>query len=136
MTRIIVCLALLSLMAFGFLATPRSGHSQQDQLLDYPPEFSPLRTWRPAKTQSSLTPQTKFVKAERAIPNHYIVVLNDDVVPDNSPREVRKERIAAIANSHARAYLGTIGFVYETALKGYSIELPNEAAARAISRSP
>jgi subtilisin family serine protease len=136
MKRIIVCLALFTLMAFGFLATPRSGHSQQDQLIDYPPEFSPLRTWRPAKTQPSLTPQTKFVKAERAIPNHYIVVLNDDVVPDDSPREVRKERIAAIANSHARAHLGTIGFIYETALKGYSIELPNEAAARAISKSP
>ena len=31
---------------------------------------------------------------------------------------------------------GKVGFIYETALVGFSIELPNEAAALAISRSP
>lgn len=34
-------------------------------------------------------PQARFVKMPNAIPNRYIVVLNDDVADDDSPREVR-----------------------------------------------
>jgi len=78
----------------------------------------------------------KFMKAERPIPNRYIVVLEDDVAPDNLPIEVRRERVAAIANGHAQSHGGKVDFIYETALKGYAIELPNDAAARAISNSP
>jgi hypothetical protein len=44
--------------------------------------------------------------------------------------------VTAIANSHAQAHDGKVGYIYETALKGYSIELPNEAAAIAISNLP
>lgn len=106
------------------------------QLPEYPPEFSPLRTSRPRPEQRSLIPPTKFVKVQNAIPNRYIVVLNDDVVRSDASLDVRRARITAIANSHAQAYLGTVGFVYETALKGYSIELLNEAAAIAISQNP
>ena len=78
----------------------------------------------------------KFVKAQKPIPNRYIVVLEDDVVPDNVPLDVRRARVAAIANGHAQTHGGKVDFIYETALKGYAIELPNEAAARAISNSP
>jgi hypothetical protein len=76
------------------------------------------------------------MRTKKPIPNRYIVVLDDDIVPDNVPVEIRRERIAAIANSHAQTRGGAVDFIYETALKGYAIELPNEAAARAISNSP
>jgi subtilisin family serine protease len=76
------------------------------------------------------------MKANKPIPNRYIVVLEDDVVPDNAALEVRREQVAAIATGHAKNYGGSVDFIYETALKGYAIELPNEAAARAISNSP
>jgi subtilisin family serine protease len=81
-------------------------------------------------------PQTKFRKVANAIANRYLVLLNDDVARDNEPREVRLERVTEIANSHALAHAGKVDYIYETALKGYAIELPNEAAAIAISRMP
>ena len=102
----------------------------------YPPEFSPLVTGRPRKQQRSLVPPTKFVKVQNAIANMYVVVLNDDVVSSDAPLEVRRARITAIANSHAQAYGGKVGYIYETALKGYSIELPNQAVAIALSQNP
>jgi subtilisin family serine protease len=80
--------------------------------------------------------QAKLRKVKNKIPNRYIVVLNDDVASDDSPREDRLERVREIANSHALAHLGRVDYLYETALKGYAIELPNEAAAVAISKRP
>ena len=136
MKSITVCFTLLFLLAFGLSIEPNAGHSQQSQLPEYPPEFSPLNTSHPATQQHSTTPQTKFVKAQRPIPNRYIVVLDDDIVPDDLPLEVRRERVAAIANKHAQRHGGTVDYIYETALKGYAIELPNEAAAIAISKMP
>ena len=86
--------------------------------------------------QDSSKPASKFVKSKNPIANQYIVVLNDDVVSDNAPLEVRRAGVTAIANSHAQTYGGKVGNIYETALKGYGIELPNEAAAIAISNLP
>ena len=63
-------------------------------------------------------------------------MLNDDVVPSDAPLDARRAQITAIANSHAAAHHGRVGFIYETALKGYSIELTNEADAVAISEDP
>ena len=103
------------------------------QIPEYPFEFSPLRTSRPELQQGSSKPASKFVKARKPIPNRYIVVLKDDVVSDNEPLEVRRARVTAIADSHAQTYRGKVDYIYETALKGYAIELPNEAAAIAIS---
>jgi hypothetical protein len=96
----------------------------------------PLTTSRPEQQQGSPKPASKFVKAKKPIRNRYIVVLNDDVVSDNAPLEVRRARVTAIANSHAQTYRGKVDYIYETALKGYAIELPNEAAAIAISNLP
>jgi fibronectin type 3 domain-containing protein len=45
-------------------------------------------------------------------------------------------QVTAIANTHAQTYRGKVDYIYETALKGYAIELPNEAAAIAISNLP
>lgn len=93
-------------------------------------------TSRAEAPQSSGRPQTKFVKRPNALPNRYIVVLNDEVADNKSPREQRLKRVTEIANRHALAHLGRADYIYETALKGFAIQLPNEAAAIAISRSP
>ena len=97
------------------------------------PESSPTRT---SQLQQPKASPTKFFKTKKPIPNRYIVVLNDDVVSDNAPLKVRRARITAIAKRHARKYRGKYDFIYETALKGYAIQLPNEAAAIAISKLP
>ena len=96
----------------------------------------PPITSRPEQQQGSSKPASKFVRAKNPVANWYIVVLNDDVVSDNAPLEVRRAGVTAIANSHAQTYGGKVGNIYETALKGYTIELPNEAAAIAISNLP
>ena len=88
------------------------------------------------QTQDPSTPQKKFYKHDRVIPNRYIVVLKDNVVSNDDSLEVRRAKVTAIADSHARTYGGKFDYVYETALKGYAIELPNEAAAIAISNLP
>ena len=97
------------------------------------PGFSLSSTAGP---QGPGTSPTKFVRANKPIANRYIVVLDDDVVPDSASVEARRARIAAIANGHAQTHGGAVDFIYETALKGFAIELPNEAAAIAISNSP
>ena len=121
--------AILSL-TIAVLVFPSTASSQ---IPEFPSEFSPLRTSRSEQSQGQLTPATKFLKSKKPIPNRYIVVLNDGVVSDNAPLEVRRARITAIASRHAQTYCGKFDYIYETALKGYAIELPNEAAAIAIS---
>lgn len=134
-------LVALSILALVLFPVPMFGQTlvtrpELGQTITYPPEFSPLRASRPRKQQRSLIPSTKFVKVQNAIPNRYIVVLNDGVVSDQAPVDVRRAQITAIANSHAQAHGGKARFVYETALKGFSIELPNEAAAIALGQNP
>ncbi len=109
--------AIASIIALLVFRSIASSQTQQ-----YPPESSPPRT-----------PPTKFVKKTQPIPNRYIVVLKDDVVSDDASLEDRRAAVTAIANSHAQTYGGKVDYIYETALKGYAIELPNEAAAIAIS---
>lgn len=138
MKTIKICFVALSILALAVvpMSTTGQGQSTVGDRIFYPPEMSPLVASRPPKPQRSLVPPTKFVKVQNAIPNRYIVVLNDDVVPSGAALDVRRARITAIANAHAQANLGRVGFVYETALKGYSIELPSEAAAIALSQYP
>lgn len=87
-------------------------------------------------TNQSLTPQTKFIKVQNAIPNKYIVVLNDDVVSDQAKLEIRHAQVSAIASDLARVHGGKVGFIYETALKGFSIELKSEEEAIKLSQNP
>ena len=95
------------------------------------------QTTSPQQPQPAPTPPTKFIKHTiRTIPGRYIVVLRDDVVRDSDPIEVRRAAVTAIAKRHAETYQGKYDYIYETALKGYAIELPNEAAAIAISELP
>ncbi len=119
---------IIALLVFPFTS------SSQNQ--EPSPESSPFKTAQAVGPQGPATPQARFLKTRKPIPNRYIVVLEDDVVPDNASLEARRERVAAIARGHAQTHRGTVDFIYETALKGYAIELPNEAAARALSNSP
>src|SRR6266404_2140837 len=135
MKRIKICFVALSIFALALIPMSTIGQSPVGDGTNYPPEFSPLRTSRPSPAQSR-APQTKFVKVQNAIPNKYIVVLKDDVVSDRFALATRRDKVKAIANTLARVHRGKIGFVYETALKGFSIELPNEAAAIALSENP
>ncbi len=125
-------------MRFRFRVRPHVNDSQSTigNRIIYPPEFSPLIASRPRPTQRSLVPPTKFVKVQNAIPNKYIVVLNDDVVSRQAALETRRAQVSAVASSLAQLHGGRVGFLYETALTGFSIELLNEEAAIAISRNP
>ena len=81
--------------------------------------------------------QAKFIRpSKNAIPNHYVVTLTDEVVSKTAPIDVRRAQVRAIAEKFAQLHKGKVGFTYETALFGFSIELPNEAAAILISRNP
>ncbi len=101
-----------------------------------------VKTWQ-GIPPSARVPRTleelnaKFFKhSGRVVPNHYIVVLNDNVIDGKATLEVRQAQVRAIAESFAQLHGGKVFFIYETALFGFSIELPNEAAAIEISRSP
>lgn len=119
--------SVIALLVFPLTATSQT----QD-----PAEPSPQKTARPEPSPAPSAPSAKFHKTKKPIPNRYIVVLKDDVVSDDAPLEVRRARITEIAKSHAETYGGKFDYIYETALKGYAIELPNEAAAIAISKLP
>jgi subtilisin family serine protease len=126
----------VSALALAVFSIPMLAQNQTYPFPGYPPQFAPSRTSRPRPVQRSLTPATKFLKVQNPVPNKYIVVLNDDVVSSNGPTDLRRQQIGAIANTLAQGHGGRRGFVYESALKGFSIELPNEAAAVAVSQNP
>jgi subtilisin family serine protease len=97
--------------------------------------LSPVLTAGQLRTDQK-SPLTKFFKTPNAVPNSYIVVLNDDLVSSKASLNVRRSKIKSDAEALAQAYGGRVGFVYETALKGFSIDLLDEAAAVALSRNP
>ncbi len=70
--------------------------------------------------------QAKFRRSEKAILNQYVVVLKDSIAQDD---------IATVAKELARIHGGKIKHVYEHALKGFALRLP-EAAAVALSQDP
>lgn len=70
----------------------------------------------------SVTPN---VPDKARIPGSYIVVLRDDA-----------RDVSGLARRLAAAHGGRVGFVYERALKGFSITVGAEAAAQAIARNP
>ncbi len=74
----------------------------------------------------SHAPQAKFRRSEKAILNQYVVVLKDSVAPAD---------VAAVATQLSRTHGGKIKNVYEHALKGFALRLP-EAAALALSQDP
>jgi len=65
-------------------------------------------------------------RSDAAVPNSYIVVFKESV-----PRN----RVDAFAAQLARTHGGTVGYTYQHALRGFSVEL-SEAQAAALSLSP
>ncbi|HEV7905067.1 MAG TPA: S8 family serine peptidase [Pyrinomonadaceae bacterium] len=65
-------------------------------------------------------------KSEGAIRNNYIVVF-DESLPSG--------RVQAFAAQLAREHGGKVGFTYESALRGFSVEM-NEAQAEKLSQNP
>lgn len=65
-------------------------------------------------------------KNDSAIPNSYIVVF-DESVP--------AARVSAFARQLANAHGGKVGFTYQSALRGFSVEM-TEAQAERLSRNP
>ena len=78
----------------------------------------------PAHAQNA---KGKFLQGPNAIPNQYIVVFKDDVAGSSD--------ITPLAHSLARAHGGVPDHIYNHALKGFSIRIP-ESAARALSNNP
>src|SRR5437868_970384 len=68
----------------------------------------------------------KLRKVEKSIPGQYVVVLKDNVPASE---------VASIAASLTGAHGGSAKHIYTHALKGFSVALP-EAAAAALSRDP
>ena len=64
--------------------------------------------------------------AQEPVRSSYIVVFTNDVRSENVPEQ---------AQDLARAHEGTLGHVYRHALKGFSVELTEQAAA-ALARNP
>jgi len=101
-----------------------------------------VKTWQGIPLSASVPRSLKeatakfFKKPGKVVPNHYIVVLNDNVIDGKATLEVRRAQVRAIAERFARLHHGKVYYIYETALFGFSIKLPNEKAAIAISRSP
>lgn len=69
---------------------------------------------------------TKFRKSSRPIAGQYIVAFNDDF---------DRTGIASKARSLASLHGGRIMFIYEDAIKGFAVEMPEHAAV-ALSNNP
>jgi len=135
MRKVTICLIVLGVLALAFISMPMRAQNQGYPFTGYPPEFAPSRTSRPRPPEPPPL-QTKFNKITNSVPNQYIVVLNDDAVPAaNTPAELLRN-VTNIANDFVRLHGGKTRFIYDTALKGFSVELPNEVAAIAISQDP
>jgi subtilisin family serine protease len=78
----------------------------------------------PAPSANQFT--TKFRKSSRPIAGQYIVAFHDDF---------DRSRIASKARSLASAHGGRIMFTYEDAIKGFAVEMPEQAAI-ALSHNP
>jgi len=125
----------LSVLALAVFSIPMLAQNQTYPFPGYPPQFAPSRTSRPRPPTSPLAPPAKFNKLENAVPNQYIVVLNDDAVSTSGTAVQRRARIADLAKLMLPVG-AEIQSVYGTVLRGFCVKLPNEAAAIALSQDP
>ena len=100
-----------------------------------PADLSPQKNARPAQSQRTLQPKAKFNRVENPIPNKYIVILNDDVVPGRGAGSARSAQVRSAAANLTQQYGGRVGFTYD-ALKAFSVDTLNEQAAVALSQNP
>lgn len=109
MKKLLVCLIIATLCVFALLPPSTKGQSTRQR----------------SKGQNQ-SGSAKFRRVEGAIPGQYIVSFKLDI---------GRSDIAPLANELARIHGGRIMFIYEDALKGFAIELP-EMAAIALSKNP
>ena len=69
---------------------------------------------------------TKFRKSSHPIANQYVVTFNDDM---------ERTRIVSTAKSLASLHGGRVMFTYKDAIKGFAVEMPEQAAI-ALSNNP
>ena len=121
----------LSVLALAVFSIPMLAQNQTYPFPGYPPQFAPSRTARPVPTPFPRS-ASKFHKVDHAVPNQYIVVLNDDAVPQGSTGAERRASVTEIAKRMLPPG-AEIQSVYGSALRGFCVKLPNEAAAIALS---
>ncbi|HWN10539.1 MAG TPA: S8 family peptidase [Pyrinomonadaceae bacterium] len=73
----------------------------------------------------------KFRKTENAVPNQYIVVLNDLAAGPKGEHSL----VPTVAHNLLEIYGGRVNRIYQHALVGFSVRMP-EAAARLLSLDP
>lgn len=80
---------------------------------------------RPTRSQDN----EKFLRHENSIPNHYIVVLDDEVVGERGVFSITPY----VAEDVASRYSGKVEHIYKHALNGFSVEM-SEAEAEDLSQ--
>jgi subtilisin family serine protease len=73
----------------------------------------------------------KFIRAERPVPNNYIVVLNDEAAGPKGEHSL----VPTVASNLRAIHGGTVNRTYKHALPGFTVRMP-EAAARRLSEDP
>ena len=109
MRKVTIGLVVLGVLALAFISMPMRAQNQTYPFPGYPPEFAPSRTARALPPARPSVPPNKFNRVQGSIPNEYIVVLSDDILPQN---------VSATAHALANAHGGVIKHTYSTALKG------------------
>ena len=79
----------------------------------------------------------KFKKVKNAIPNRYIVVLDENVIQINDilPGPLKGEVVSQVSRNLASAYGGRIHSFYAYAFRGYAVEMSKEEVLR-LSQDP
>jgi len=77
----------------------------------------------------AITRPDKFTRSRNAIPNRYIVTLNED----KNDLSGTSTQVDSLSNDLTRTYGGSINMIYTAALKGFSVEM-SEKEAIALSR--
>lgn len=99
------------------------------------PSSTSGRTQKPINLQEGQEPGKvnieRFRRAERPVPNQYIVVLNDLAAGPKGKHSL----VPTIASNLKDIHGGTVNRIYRNALSGFSIKL-SEAAARRLSEDP
>lgn len=75
---------------------------------------------------------SKIKKSKRAIPNRYIVVLDDNIgkVNDLLPSALKAEMVNRVSEDLVASYGGKVEKVYSNAIKGYAAEMPSQIAEK------
>jgi large repetitive protein len=81
----------------------------------------------PSPVAGATPPPEKFLRAEKPVPERYIVVLGDDALT--------AEEVAREADAQARRHGGKLRRVFRAALRGFTVEM-TERQARALADDP